>query len=168
MSVILLLHAVACAPPPYDPPVAEDKDDETDDDTPTITFVSPGPEGAVDGCGYVIFTVDGFTLVDPLVMPEVTPGFGHVHLYYPLATASGDLADQPGYELCPAAYCLFDPGDDETVYGDGGLVQLEAVLVQSDHNPVLDVDGVPITATREITFTDGDCALGDGGGDSPY
>jgi hypothetical protein len=165
MRVLLpSLLLAGCAPPPYEPEIVyvEDTDGNTrvtTDTTPSIAFLTPTPETEFVGCDYIVFETKNITLVDPAAMPEPRDGYGHVHLYYPLANDQGEATGANGYEFCPSNTCLLDPLATEIVFESGGLTQVIASLRANDHSELLDDEGENIRATLDIRFIEAPCAI---------
>ena len=154
-SFLLAFTFCACAPPPFDPSVA-------DDGQPGIELTWPLPEAEVAGCTYVVANLRNFTLTDPSVNSTPTDGQGHFHLEYP--TNQGGI----GYGLCTAPYCLVDllkPEQEAVV----GTINFEAKLVGNDHAPVIDDTGEQVSFRMPVTHVAGPCeegGLDSGGWDS--
>lgn len=149
MRLFLLVFLVACAPPPYDPPDSGSADLGT-----YIDITWPPNEYAATGC--VTFVVDwgGITLTDPMVSPEPVEGEGHYH-----------IAHAAGYALCTRPYCLVGfsgadglPGTEDDL-GEG-FQELRAELVDNEHVPIEDDNGVAIVDTIQVNVTQGECTDG--------
>jgi hypothetical protein len=135
-SVALLLGG--CAPPPYTPDVVDTR--------PRITITWPLPESTAAGCVIATVDVENFTLVAP--GGSMDPGVGHYHLLTPA-----------GYDTCYAPYCIADFTSMQTDQQG----ELRALLVDSQHQAVLDENGDPYESSILFNYeASPDCAMSGG------
>lgn len=124
------LAIVGCAPPPYTADVASTE--------PSITITWPPPETSAAGCAIVTVDVKNFNLMDPGQMNgEVHDGEGHYHIITPA-----------GYDACYAPYCI----SDFTAMASDQSGELRALIVDNNHQAVLDAGGEPYEASILFNF----------------
>lgn len=150
-TLSLALAMAACAPPPYEPPVAADGTAST---APTVDIVWPPPESEVVGCAMVVVDVENFEIVDFHDREPQAAGEGHYHVLFPVGSSTG-------YQTCLRPYCLVD-----LAQANEGNISLEVQLAYNGHEPLLGEDGQPVADAQPIAFSRGACTEGGDDGDT--